>query len=189
MSSQQHTIACFEKLGATCVRTSEVRHWTYRSAVVPEEGIEEEGGVRFTLKLGGQSFRPEHNLTTLLSSIVGAHWLNDWRANALDRLRRGIIDGAQVPMSVRDFGGDVERHVPVTKAHIASGDFVAKSRQLALFLKKHQDRNLKAIEMEAAGFLNATDVRSFEDQCPTAVIRGISDPGDETKAALDQVST
>ncbi len=68
--------------------------------------------------------------------------------------------------------------------HIASGNTVVASKAYAIELQGI-DRKFRAIEMEAAGVLQAASSR--KDPVRTLVARGISDFADERKAELDSL--
>lgn len=70
-------------------------------------------------------------------------------------------------------------------AHLASDSVVGAAQQFTQWLRSKRDRNLKALDMESAGFMAAA-VRRMEP-ARTLVIRGISDYGDERKHDLDAV--
>lgn len=68
------------------------------------------------------------------------------------------------------------------EAIIASGPVVSASVAFARWVRGH-NRNIKALEMEAAGVMSA--VRDRVDQARSLVVRGISDFGDERKNSLE----
>lgn len=70
------------------------------------------------------------------------------------------------------------------RVHLASGPVVGATRAYTDWLRQ-RDATLKALEMEAAGFMSAAHKRL--KKVPTLVIRGISDFGDERKKELDKI--
>lgn len=70
------------------------------------------------------------------------------------------------------------------RVHLASGPVVGSSQAYADWLHT-RDGTLKALEMEAAGFMAAISRRLVH--IPSLVLRGISDFGDERKKELDAI--
>jgi nucleoside phosphorylase len=73
----------------------------------------------------------------------------------------------------------------IVKCDLASGPVVAASEDFGTWIQSG-NRNVKALEMEAAGFLRA--IASHPTSAKALVIRGISDFGNKEKTALDQVN-
>jgi len=71
--------------------------------------------------------------------------------------------------------------------HIASGAVVAADSGFGKWLRHRRDRKFLAIEMEAAGVMNAVYVRAGNQR--VLVLRGISDFSDDRKAMLDRVGS
>jgi nucleoside phosphorylase len=70
------------------------------------------------------------------------------------------------------------------RVHLASGPVVVAVDAFARWLRGH-DSSVKAVEMEAAGLVEAAATRA--EPIRALVIRGISDLGDERKSKLDAI--
>jgi nucleoside phosphorylase len=74
----------------------------------------------------------------------------------------------------------------VAHGNVATGPVVASSSAFFQWIR-HHDRNVKAIEMEAAGVWLAAQTR--DKPIRTLAIRGISDYGDDRKQRLDKIDS
>ncbi|WP_309896005.1 hypothetical protein [Archangium sp.] len=80
--------------------------------------------------------------------------------------------------------GLIEVKPSLHRVHLASGPVVVAANGFAEWLRSH-DSSIKAVEMEAAGLLEAAATRVEPSRA--LVIRGISDLGDERKSKLDAI--
>ncbi len=78
----------------------------------------------------------------------------------------------------------IHPHLGCTSAPVAAGEqaHYSKASPNALWIHEHYN-DAVAVEMEAAGVAQASHLN---DSLPMAVVRGISDPADSTKAAADR---
>ena len=103
-------------------------------------------------------------------------------------LEAGVADlSEQVATEPREkllSDGLIEAKPALHRVHLASGPAVVAAKAFAAWILT-QDATIKAVEMEAAGAVEAAITR--KNPVRTVVIRGISDLGDDRKAALDAI--
>lgn len=132
--------------------------------------------------LSGRVYRPNARLANFGRYFVDQHklvWENISRRSAAD-IQKSIPSGqiSKIRDAVRIDG--LTLHV----GHLASGPIVGAAESYKSWLRQ-RDRRLLAIEMEAAGVMNAIYQRGGDQRA--LVIRGISDLADNRKSLLDQV--
>jgi nucleoside phosphorylase len=136
------------------------------------------------LKVGGDSFRSPDHIVRAASELEFSHFgeHEQWQRNAAERLaslvpevnRRQLVGLRQL------------RDEPViVRAHLASGPTVGAATAFCQWLRDRADRNVKALEMEAAGVMRAVYSRCTDTS--VLVLRGISDLGDGDKSELDKL--
>lgn len=141
------------------------------------------GTEQFQLAPGGSIYRCSEQFIRLFDAFEFVHKdaYDQWRSQCATDLK-SLINSR---------GRDVLREaallrdsVAIEGVHLASGPIVGASIAFTKWLHK-RDRTLKALEMEAYGFVKA--VLNPLKASSTVVLRGISDFGDERKKELDQV--
>lgn len=139
----------------------------------------------FEFSLGGTVFHADFDFLTQLRNFEFAqsHAFTRWQEACVQALTE-LVPQDKVRTALFEKG--LVRSTPnVIDVHLASGPTVGAAQQFTEWLRRTQDRNLKALEMESAGFMAAA-VRRVEP-ARTLVLRGISDYGDERKQQLDEV--
>lgn len=131
----------------------------------------------FRLDLGGAVHATDPHLVRAARDLEFAHseHFADWERAA--RARTAAARGAH-PSAL-----GTRPLLHADDVHLASGDVVAASTAFQAALRV-TDRNLMAVEMEAAGVVVAARERPIA--VPSFVIRGVSDRADPAKSALDE---
>lgn len=145
------------------------------------------GEDQWTFEHRGRVYHGDH---AILEEVRHFRFVHDeiyaaWRQAGkqdIGRLASELQDSGQreeLAAMLRLEGPDLHR------AHLASGPVVGASRSFADWLRR-RDQTIKALDMEAAGFVEAAIRR--RNPTMTLVIRGISDRGDEHKSSIDAVA-
>ncbi len=139
----------------------------------------------FELPLGGRVFHADYNLLTQVRNFefFAPQVFSRWQQDCVQGLT-GLVPEEAVRTTL--IQKRLVRAVPdLLDVHLASDSVVAAAQQFTQWLRSERDRNLKAIDMESAGFMEAAVKRM--EPARTLVIRGISDYGDDRKSDLDAV--
>jgi nucleoside phosphorylase len=136
----------------------------------------------FELRMGGSVFPTTYSLVSdiLHVEFTRPDLFKAWQEECTGRARGLLGDKFQ----------DAQRHRAVRTvpdlhaddAHIASGDVVAAARPFIKWVQA-RDRNVVAVEMEAVGVISAAHAHLLPVR--TLVVRGISDPSDDSKEELE----
>ena len=150
-----------------------------RSRAVPSHGAE-----NWEYQLSGEPYRCTERVLNILRHFPYAAkaQYQSWQTGAGSRLE--ILAEASAQLRSLTEAGVVVKIPKLVDGHIASGPTVGAAATFAAFLKQ-RDRSYLALEMEAAGVLQA--VNEVGGTCQTAVLRGISDLADERKKELDKL--
>lgn len=143
----------------------------------------EAGG--FFLQPGAPASRADDRLHTVAYGfeLNKAEAYAAWRVEACEDLRAQVADAEVRGRLVAE--GLVRSDVVVlADGHEASGPVVSAASAFSAWIRDY-DRNVKAVDMESAAVLRASEAREDRRRC--LVIRGISDYGDLRKKELDAV--
>jgi nucleoside phosphorylase len=139
----------------------------------------------FEFSLGGKAYQADFDFLTQVRNFefVQLQAFTHWhQASARDLTE--LVPKEKVRTALVEKG--LVRGTPsMMDAHLASGPVVGAAQQFTEWLRKSRDRNLKALEMESAGLMDAAMKRV--EPARTLIIRGISDYGDQRKKQLDKV--
>lgn len=143
---------------------------------------EGESGTR--IEPGGDYFNADPRLVSAVHQFEFSNKKSyvEWRSACAKQLIENV------PSPVRDkmiIDGHLRAEPVLIKASLASGPAVGAAAGFREWIVS-TDRNIKALEMEAAGVLRA--VASRPTTAKAVVIRGISDFADSKKTDLDQVA-
>jgi WD40 repeat protein/nucleoside phosphorylase len=138
----------------------------------------------FEFSLGGRVYQADFDFLTQVRNFefVQPQAFTRWHQACVQELAE-LVPKEKVRTALVEKG--LVRGTPgMLDAHLASGPVVGAAQQFTKWLR-NRDRNLKALDMESAGLMDAAMKRV--EPARTLVIRGISDYGDERKKQLDQV--
>lgn len=137
----------------------------------------------FEFSLGGTVFHADFNLLTQVRNFefLAPQVFSRWQQDCAQVLAELV---PEEPVRTALLQKGLVRSAPhLLDAHLASDSVVAVVQQFTQSLQSKRDRNLKAIDMESVGFMEAA-VKRLE-LARMLVIRGISGYGDERKSGLD----
>jgi nucleoside phosphorylase len=139
----------------------------------------------FRLQHGGRVYSGDWGFVQECTHLKHAHRaaFEDWQGECTRDLAHLVEAAILEPLQTSGFMRTKPFLLPV---HLASGPVVGATQAYSDWLHE-RDRSLKALEMEAAGFMAASQDRLAKT--PTLVVRGISDFGDEQKKKLDTIGT
>ncbi|MFO7564935.1 MAG: hypothetical protein R6X02_19985 [Enhygromyxa sp.] len=143
-----------------------------------------EGKSGIHIEPGGDYFNADPRLTAAVHQFEFSNKKSylEWRSECANRLIKNV------PSTIRDkmiVEGHLRAEPAITKTSLASGPIVGAAAEFREWVVS-TDRNIKALEMEAAGVLRA--VASRPTVAKAIVIRGISDFADNKKTELDQIA-
>lgn len=144
---------------------------------------ETETGAGVDFRPGGDYFTADPRLVAAVRHFEFANKVGhtEWREACSARLIRAVLPDMRDRMILE---GNLRAQPLIEKTTLASGPVVGAAKAFKDWILG-TDRNIKAMEMEAAGVLQA--VASRPSASRALVVRGISDFADGMKSELDKV--
>jgi nucleoside phosphorylase len=143
-----------------------------------------DGEEDFVLRGGGAAFPTSYQLVSEIMHLefsrpeVQQAWIGECEERARKALESSY-EAAAGHLSVR-----CPPRLHADDVHLASGDVVTAAPRFIAWIRG-RDRNVMAVDMEAGGVISAAHASLLPVR--TLVVRGISDPSDESKEELEKV--
>lgn len=134
---------------------------------------------KLTLQFSGDTYRTSNDmLDQCLSFVRSREAIDSWQTTSLRRL-------SDLGLSTDHETEETQPRPAIRDGDIAAGPSVVAAKEFRRALKGH-NRKFLCVDMESAGVARA--VFETEKSCRLLILRGISDPADESKVTLEKES-